>query len=351
MTEKTNVARLEEAAAAQWGLFTTAQAARMGVSRQQVSRLAKSGKVERLSSSVYGFRGAPEDPYAETKAAWLSTNPKLFAYERVAPGEHDAVVTGATAAHLYEVGSLYPSPYTFSTTRRRQSQRSNIRYLNSPVAEEDVALVDGLPVARPAKVIADLVRAHEDPSLVRDVAVDFEQSGHIVNTLRLAQLLREIRGPKTSVEEVFQGYERLPLMLARDEQGMAGFRLAAVQELLHQSTAHSKSMQELLASLSASELPGLRPLSSPKGMGSILASNPALLALGEAATPLMRFPFLEEAIRAHPSMSIIGQELAESLAALSASCDKLAQSNASLMDSIARSTQALAASTEGQANE
>jgi len=50
-------------------------------------------------------------------------------------------------------------------------------------------------------------------------------------------------------------------------------------------------------------------------------------------------------------MSIMGQELTAALAALSASYDKLAQSNASLMDSIAQSTQALEASTERQANE
>ena len=353
MSEKTNIAKLKEEAAAQWGLFTTAQAARMGVSRQQVSSLAKGGKAERLSSSVYGFRCMSESPYAETKAAWLSTSPKLFAYERIAPGEHDVVATAATAAHLYEVGSLYPSPYTFSTVQRRQSQRSDIRYLRGPLAEEDVTLIDGLPVARPAKVVADLVRVHEDPSLIRDIAIDFEQSGHVVNTLRLAQLLREIRGPKPSVEEIFQGYERLPLMLARDEQGTTEARLTAVRELLQQSMAHSKAVKELLAPLAESAIPNLQPLDLPEGAANLLASNPALSALREAATKsLVQSPILVETImRIHPPTSIMGQELTAALAALSASYDKLAQSNASLMDSIAQSTQALEASTERQANE
>lgn len=51
---------LGEVASQRWGLVTTAEAARAGVGRMTLSRLAQSGAVERVQRGVYRMAGAPE---------------------------------------------------------------------------------------------------------------------------------------------------------------------------------------------------------------------------------------------------------------------------------------------------
>ena len=51
--------RLGSIAARRWGLVTTAQAQKAGVSRKQLSRMASAGVVERVAQGVYRMAGAP----------------------------------------------------------------------------------------------------------------------------------------------------------------------------------------------------------------------------------------------------------------------------------------------------
>lgn len=172
MTALASLGALAGISAAQWGLVTTAQANEIGVSRVQLTRLAQQGLIERLCHGVYRDAHTPEGEWDSLRAAWLSTAPRHTAEKRLAAPDPGAVVSGRTAAHLHGLGDLLPEPFEFSTPRRRQSQRSELRYRHQPVGPADRTIRAGLPVTTVERTIADLIRAHEDLSLVADVLAD-----------------------------------------------------------------------------------------------------------------------------------------------------------------------------------
>lgn len=224
MITNTYISRLQETAAAQWGMFTIVQASAAGVSRQQVARLLKDGRVERTSSGVYRFKAGDEAIHSDIKAAWMSIYPEEYAYDRLAKKPADAIVTGTTATRLYEIGNLHATPYTFMLPRRKQTSRPDMKYHIGTIEPQDVTTVQELPCVKPARIIADLVRFAEDPSLIHDVAIDFETNGYTVDTARLAELLSPLAKrngyPKDDgasfVKGIFEGYGVFDFMVQRD---------------------------------------------------------------------------------------------------------------------------------------
>jgi len=165
-------------------MVTTAQASARGVSRVQLARLAESEHLERLAHGVYKDAGSPPDEFDDVRAAWLSTDPKRTAEERLNDGDAGIVVSGATASYLHQLGDLRPEPYVFSAPIRRQSQRPDIRYKQRALTHDDVTLVHGLPTTTVERTIAELVKENEDLSLVANVLADAVRR----NSLRLDRL-------------------------------------------------------------------------------------------------------------------------------------------------------------------
>lgn len=161
-----------ELSSAQWGMFTTAQAAARGVSRLHLSRLAEAGQFERLASGVYRDMGSPVGEFDGVLAAWLSTDPQRTAGERLGDGVAGVVVGAATAAFLHGFGDLQPEPYVFLVSGRRQSQRPGIRYRQRALRSQEMTLAAGVPVTTIERTVADLVQEGEDFSLVADVLAD-----------------------------------------------------------------------------------------------------------------------------------------------------------------------------------
>lgn len=192
MTRKSNISELEQLAASQWGMFTTAQAQALGFRRNQVSRMVDSMRVEPMCYGVYRFVAGSEPTNADLKAAWLSAFPKETAAERLAKRPFDAVVAAGTAAAL-SAGDFHMSPYTFITAVRKQTMRKNMRFLGCSLDEADVAMVDGLPTTSFERTVFDLLRLDEDPSLVDGFMRDAARScGHVFNFERLSELLGPI---------------------------------------------------------------------------------------------------------------------------------------------------------------
>ena len=73
---------LAEVTAYQWGMVTSAQASMHGVTRLDLSRLAAEGLLERLAHGVYKDAGAPGDQFDDLRAAWMSTDPKVWVERR-----------------------------------------------------------------------------------------------------------------------------------------------------------------------------------------------------------------------------------------------------------------------------
>lgn len=160
---------LAELSASQWGMFTTAQAATRDVSRLTLARLADAGQLERLAHGVYRDAGSPGDELDDLRALWLSVDPARLAEERITTDEHAVIVSGATAAWLHGVGDLRPEPYEFTTSRRRQSHRDELRYRVRKLDGSRITIIHGLPVTDLEQTIVDLVEARTDLSLVAGV--------------------------------------------------------------------------------------------------------------------------------------------------------------------------------------
>lgn len=174
------LAELDGLSSGQWGLVTTAQAERRGVSRLQMSRLASAGHLRRVGQGVYLDAGSPEGPFTHVQAAWLSAEPGRTAEERVAdPGAQQVVVGGATAAFLHEVGDLQPEPVELLVDSARRSRRPGVRYRRRRVPAGDVAMVAGLPVTTIPETIADLIEDQVDLSLVADLLRDAVQDRRV----------------------------------------------------------------------------------------------------------------------------------------------------------------------------
>lgn len=180
---------LADLAAEQWGLVTAAQARGLGVSNQTAARLTERGTLERLAYGVYRVTGAPAGPLDELRAAWLAIEPSRRAGERVQDEVPVVVSHRAAAAAVYGYGDLDGDAYEFTTPRRRQSRRPDVRFHRADVDPGDWTVVDGLPVTTPERTIVDLAAARIDGGHLAGVVRD-AITGYSVDEDELAARLR-----------------------------------------------------------------------------------------------------------------------------------------------------------------
>lgn len=171
MANKNNSSAIEELAASEGGVFTSAQAQRLGIPLYALSYAAKAGRIERLWRGSYRLAYACDDGLDELRAAYALTAPEKFSHERMA--DFDGVaVSGATAAFIHGIGDMYPSPYEFLVPSRFNSRHTSVSFSVSHVEEDDIIWKARVPVTRVEHTIAHLVRTHTDMSLVARVFVD-----------------------------------------------------------------------------------------------------------------------------------------------------------------------------------
>lgn len=162
--------RLAGIAESQWGLVTRRQAEDAGVSRPTLDRLAADGSVlERVAHGVYRLAGAPTPDHLELRSAWLQLAPDVLAWERT-PVE--GLVSHRSAAALYDIGHLPADRHEFTVPKRRQTRRPDVRLHIRPVADIKWIELRGLPVTRPARIAADLLKDHEEPEAVAHIVAD-----------------------------------------------------------------------------------------------------------------------------------------------------------------------------------
>ena len=173
MMYRDNIAAIEELAASEGGVFTTAQAARLGIPRDSLAYAARAGRIERIAHGAYRLSAAEDDGLDELRAVWKLTAPDRFSNERANTQDWDGVVVcGPTAASILEIGDFYASPYHIAAPKRINSRRKDVRFVRADVTRGDIMLRAGLPVMRVEATISSLVNLREDPSLVADAFVD-----------------------------------------------------------------------------------------------------------------------------------------------------------------------------------
>ncbi|HEX6686877.1 MAG TPA: type IV toxin-antitoxin system AbiEi family antitoxin domain-containing protein [Candidatus Limnocylindrales bacterium] len=187
MSRRTALAAISPVAAEQWGMITTGQARRLGVSRLDLNRLVDDGTlvVAPQAARVYRLAGVPEDPNLDPlRAAWLQLGGSRSWQERVADPE--VIISHRSAAHLRGLGDLIPHEHEFYATTRQRPRRDDIRLrVRSAIAPESWEIWDGLPVRTVPAIIDDLLGDGEDESAVSQVARDaFERRLLRRSTLR-----------------------------------------------------------------------------------------------------------------------------------------------------------------------
>ena len=174
----THVRNLAEEAAFQWGLFTEAQAEKLGVSRGRLDILLEDGQVQSADAKhVYRFAGAPVDAMLDAlRTQWLALRPDRFLRERLRgmrDGRWDtAIVSHVSAACLvHDLGTLTPHALDFTVTGRSDLIISHPDYyVRSAVPEWQS--IDGLPVTTIPQTIADLHAENVDYGHIGDVIYD-----------------------------------------------------------------------------------------------------------------------------------------------------------------------------------
>lgn len=160
----------------QWGLITRAQARVKGIAPSSFARMIGDGRLERVAHGVYRVRGAGEADHLALRAAWLQLDPRTPAWLRV--GDlRGPVISHSSAADLYGVGDLRPDVHEFTLHARRQSRRPDVRLHRGIVSADDRTTLLGLPVTRAARMIADLLADHVDPSAVAQITAQVIERG------------------------------------------------------------------------------------------------------------------------------------------------------------------------------
>lgn len=150
-------------------MFTTAQAARIGIPRDALHGAAEAGRVVGIARGAYRLVGSGSEQTDELVAAWKLTASDRFAHERLQAEAWDGVaVGGATAASLLGIGDFYLSPYRIYAPRRINSRNKSVSFAVREVARDEASFASGLPVTTPERTIFDIVADDEDLSLVAD---------------------------------------------------------------------------------------------------------------------------------------------------------------------------------------
>jgi Transcriptional regulator, AbiEi antitoxin len=148
---------LAQLAESQCGLFSAAQAARLGISRAQLSRAARQGHFRRCRSGVYAVQGAPGTRLEDVVAAALAAGP-------------NAVISFAAAAalhHLNDAGIGVRAPELTVPRDQNPSLSGVVVHRVGPLSKQDVTMKYGVQVTSPARTIVDLANRYNAQMLER----------------------------------------------------------------------------------------------------------------------------------------------------------------------------------------
>jgi hypothetical protein len=164
-------------AAGQWGMFTTAQAAGLGVSRAEVARLVSRGVARRLRHGVHIMEGAPSGALEIVRAEWLATDPARTAGER--RGDADPVVVShETAAQVYEIGDLPSGGVHLTSPGRLRTRQQWVTIHQQALSPKEYQWIEGLPVTTPRRTLEDIAMSGRwEASHLRTLAEDALNQG------------------------------------------------------------------------------------------------------------------------------------------------------------------------------
>lgn len=141
----TSIDVLYELAEPRAGYFTTAQAKDVGVSRQQLSYLARSGSIERVAHGVYRLRRFPAQQFEDVIVACLWA------------GE-DVAASHETALAVYGLTDAMPAHVHLTVPRSFRGRRRGVVVHIAPLAEGQRTSRNGVPVTTVERTVADVAK-------------------------------------------------------------------------------------------------------------------------------------------------------------------------------------------------
>lgn len=147
--------------ASQHGMFTHAQAAQLAIVRVDLTRLVASGELERIVYGVYATPVAAKEPDAKIRANWLALDPDRTAPERLVAPLSSGVLSHTTAAGILGLGELDPDRFEVTLPHRYRPRRPEVIPHRAVLHEDEVTVVDDLPVTTRERTLADLQEAQE----------------------------------------------------------------------------------------------------------------------------------------------------------------------------------------------
>ncbi|MBR3328492.1 MAG: type IV toxin-antitoxin system AbiEi family antitoxin domain-containing protein [Atopobiaceae bacterium] len=174
MSRESHISTIAELVQSEGGVFTAAQAARLGVPRDALSHAMRAGRLERVVRGAYRLVGTAPSELDLAAALWKLTAPASFTHERM--GRWDGIVVGgATAAFALGIGDLHPYPCRMYAPHLIRSKFPGMSAAVRRVDERDVTFRFGTPVTRAERTVLDLSLDGEDPSLVANVLAGAER--------------------------------------------------------------------------------------------------------------------------------------------------------------------------------
>ena len=148
--------RAAEIARAQHGRITVAQLRQVGIERGSVEKAVRTGRLHRLHVGVLAVGHLAPSVAGDRMAAVLRCGP-------------EAALSHRPAAATLEIrrGDAWPVDVTSPSGRGRGVR--GIRVHRSPLAPDDVIVIDGIRVTSVARTIVDLAHELADPDLRRMV--------------------------------------------------------------------------------------------------------------------------------------------------------------------------------------
>jgi hypothetical protein len=154
--------QLADVAAGQWGLVTTAQARHVGLTHQQLTRMARTGILHRLHHGVYRLAGVPPDPFTELKVSWLALDPEATAADRLDRSDPVGVVSHRSAARVHQLGDLDADLNEFTLSAGKRTRDPDTRLYKRVLDRSDWQVIGGLPTTTVGVTLADLAAAATD---------------------------------------------------------------------------------------------------------------------------------------------------------------------------------------------
>jgi len=155
------------------GYLTTTQAADAGVSRQQLSYLARTGSLERVAHGIYRLRRFPSQPFEDVIVACLWVG-------------DGAVASHDTALAIYGLTDESPPVVHLSVPRPFRGTRDGVIVHSAVMTDVDRTERHGVPVTTPERSLIDVLR-RSGPMLAREATAQALDRGLVTDrSLRTA---------------------------------------------------------------------------------------------------------------------------------------------------------------------